>query len=71
MVLPAKLGTLGIPLFSHISDVEYKNLKLLTRIFREKIFSHDKRCKPYQEIKKVKTKIATSKLKRIQSILKN
>ena len=63
MVLPPKHGTLGIPLFSDIYDVEYKNLKLLTRTFREKIICHGKRYKPYQEIK-----IATSKLKRIQSI---
>ena len=49
--------------------MEYESLKLLTKTFRERIISHDRRYEHDQEIKKIKSKTAISKLKRSQSIL--
>ena len=61
LALAQKLGGLGTLLFSEISDIEYENSRLITKLTCEMIISEDRGYQPGQEIKMIKIKLATTK----------
>jgi len=63
LALHPKLGGLGIPIFSKISDVdvEYSNSKLLTRDLCDKIIRQEVKYEANNEINNIKSKITLSR----------
>ena len=69
LALPPKLGGLGIPIFSDISDFEYQNSRLLTQNLCNKILQQDRKYKSDDIVKDIKSKISTSRKNRNEEIL--
>ena len=67
--LPPKLGGLGLPLFSEISDIEYANSVMLTENLRTKIINQERKYNVDENTKKIKEKIKSSKRSRNQLLL--
>eukprot|EP00794_Sanderia_malayensis_P005131 gene5131-biopygen4184 len=62
--LPPKLGGLGIPIFSEITDVEYLNSQRLTNSLRQNIFNQKKDLEAENVSKEIKRKIKAERFQR-------
>jgi len=60
--LPAKLGGLGLPIFSDIADIEYQNSMNVTRQLKENIINQERIYQVDDKVKSLKFKIKTEKL---------
>ena len=68
--LSPKLGGLGIPIFSEMSDFEYSNSKMVTKQLCEKIIQQERQFgRDKKKIKKIKNKITKTRLTRYHQIL--
>ena len=70
IALPPKLGGLGIPIFSEISDTEYQNSQKLTQHLATNIINQEVLLNESEETKKIKNEIKSAKRRSLEETLK-
>ena len=69
--LPAKLGGLGIPIFSQISQSEYTNSIEITKKLKSSIKQQNRQYDPDEQMSKIKNKIKSEKVRKHKYELAN